>query len=302
MTVSAPVRERLRAEARVVEARLRQLVAPGRGVPPRLRRAMAHSLLGGGKRLRPVLLLWCRDAFAAGRRARVPRRAALDAACALELLHTYSLIHDDLPAMDDDVLRRGRPTCHVRFGEATAILAGDALQALAFEVLGSLGPPAAEPVRILAAAAGPAGMVGGQQLDMELEGVPLTAAAVRRIHAGKTARLIAAALACGAWLGGAGRRRVAAVEAAGIEAGLAFQAADDLLDATATTAELGKTAGKDAASGKPTWVRLGGEEAAAGRARRHGRRAGRLLTAALPAGEPAERLLALVELLWRRRR
>jgi geranylgeranyl pyrophosphate synthase len=294
----------LEGSRREVEGALRTLVRGGRGVPERLRRAMAHSLLGGGKRLRPILLLWCHDAFAVrARRGAATRDAVLRAACALEMLHTYSLIHDDLPAMDDDDLRRGRPSCHKAFDEATAILAGDGLQAWAFEILAAAGGErAGKLVAAVAAAVGPAGMVGGQQLDLDAEGGPVTPAQVRRIHVGKTARLLAAALEAGALLGGAGdtpRRRVAE---AGLQLGLAFQASDDVLDVTGDAAVLGKTAGKDAAAGKATWVALEGVEAATRRVRRLGLRGERLLTAALPAGPAADRLTGLARKMWERDR
>jgi geranylgeranyl diphosphate synthase, type II len=300
---SADLARALKQEQRAVEAALRAVLRDEPGVPPTLRRAMAHSLLGGGKRLRPVLLLWAYDAVAAKRRPVVGRAAALRAAAGVELLHTYSLIHDDLPAMDDDVLRRGRPTCHVVFGEATAILAGDGLQARGFGVLAAAGGPRAGAlVERLAAAVGPAGMVGGQQDDLEAEGRPVTAALVARIHRGKTARLLASALAAGADLGGATPRTVARVEAAGLKLGLAFQGADDLLDVTGTDADLGKTAGKDAAAGKATWIRVEGLAAARRRTERLGRAGVRELGAALPAGPARERLLALGNLMWRRDR
>ncbi len=301
--VSGPA-DPLRQERLRVERRLRELVRGEPGVPARLRAAMAHSLFGGGKRLRPVLLLWAWDAARAGRRGRPPlgRDAALSAACAVEMIHTYSLIHDDLPAMDDDVLRRGRPTCHVRYGEATAILAGDALQALAFATLARLGPAAAAAGAELAAAAGPGGMVGGQQLDMDAEGSPPRAALIRAIHGRKTAALIAGSLAAGALLAGAPSRRVEALRAAGRRLGLAFQAADDLLDVVGSAASAGKSLGKDEAAGKMTWVRLEGLAAARRRAAREGRRGQRELVSALPAGPAAARLAALCGTFWERAR
>jgi geranylgeranyl pyrophosphate synthase len=302
MPESALARDLLR-EQKAFETALAGELRAGRGVPPRLRQAMAHSLLGGGKRLRPVLLLWTYDAVAERRRPVVARTGALRAAAGLEMIHTYSLIHDDLPAMDDDVLRRGQPTCHVVFGEATAILAGDGLQARGFELLALGGGPAGgSVVGRVAAAVGPGGMVGGQQADLEAEGRPVTAAMVRAIHLGKTARLLAAALATGAHLGGATPRTVAAVEAAGLRLGLAFQGADDLLDVTGTAGELGKTAGKDAAAGKATWVRVEGLDAARRRTRRLGEQGLTDLRAALPAGPARERLLALGAMMWRRDR
>lgn len=293
----------LARDRRLVERALAAALRAEPGVPTRLRQAMAHSLLGGGKRLRPVLLLWAWDAAAARRRPVVGRAQALQAAVGLEMIHTYSLIHDDLPAMDDDVLRRGRPTCHVAFDEATAILAGDGLQARGFGLLAvGGGARGAQLVARVAEAVGPAGMVGGQQADLEAEGRPVTAAVVRRIHLGKTARLLAAALAGGAELGGATPRAVSRVEAAGLALGLAFQGADDLLDVTGTAAGLGKTAGKDAAAGKATWVRVEGLEAARRRTRRLGEQGLRDLGQALPAGPARERLLALGALMWQRDR
>ena len=293
---------RLAADRRRVEARLAVLLRAETGTPPRLRAAMAHSLLGGGKRLRPLLLLWAYDACVEGRRRPAPlaRRGAVDAACAVEMIHTYSLIHDDLPAMDDDVLRRGRPTCHVAFDEATAILAGDGLQALAFAVLARLGAASAAAAAEIAVAAGPGGLVGGQQEDLLAPSRRLTPGLIQGIHRRKTAALIAAALAAGAALAGAAPRRVAAVRAAGLRLGLAFQAADDLLDVEGTQRLVGKGTGKDAAAGKATWVRLEGAAAARRRARRLGERGQRELAASLPAGGAARRLVELAGRLWDR--
>jgi geranylgeranyl diphosphate synthase type II len=249
-----------------VDAELRRAMSRLRGCPSRLREAMSYSLFGGGKRLRPVLLLWtyaaCRQQR--GRRARGPLSGALAAACALEMLHTYSLIHDDLPAMDDDVLRRGRPTCHVAFDEATAILAGDGLHAAAFAVLADIGPAAAYLGRLVAGAVGPTGMVGGQMADLLAEGVPVDARAVRRIHERKTARLIAASLVGGGWLAGAATDQLTHLDRGGLSLGLAFQGADDLLDVTADAGQLGKTPGKDAAAQKATWLRVEGLAAGPG--------------------------------------
>ena len=266
--------------------------------------AMGHSLMGGGKRLRPILALWAFDALAEGpRQTPVDRQAVGDAACALEMLHTYSLIHDDLPAMDDDDLRRGRPTCHVAFDEATAILAGDGLQALAFCVLARSGGPLAGPlVDLVGRAVGPAGMVGGQQNDLDAEGCAADVALVRRIHRDKTARLLAAALCSGALLSGTDPATLARIEKAGLDLGLAFQGADDILDVTASSTQLGKTVGKDEAAGKATWVRVEGLEAAQRRTTRLGRAGLRELEVALPAGEARDRLLALTAMMWNRDR
>jgi geranylgeranyl pyrophosphate synthase len=293
-------REDLRVAAREVESVLRRELRGRRAGPPRLRQAMAHSLFGGGKRLRPVLALWTWEAL--GGRRGVDRPTVLRAAAALEMIHTYSLIHDDLPAMDDDVLRRGRPTCHVAFDEGTAVLAGDGLQALAFGTLARCGPRAAELVGLAADAAGPAGMVGGQQLDLDAEGHEVTVAEVRRIHDGKTAAMIALALAVGGVCRGADDATIDGLLAAGRALGLAFQGADDLLDVTASRADLGKTPGKDAASGKATWVRIEGIERARQRTRRLGRQGRRLLAAQLADSGAAARLLALADYMWQRDR
>jgi farnesyl diphosphate synthase len=299
--MTAPDLERsLVEERRRIEASLRLLVGGEPGVPPRLRQAMRHSLLAGGKRLRPILLLWTWDAFSGGRRRTpVSREDALICASALEMLHTYSLIHDDLPAMDNDDLRRGRPTCHVAFDEATAILAGDGLQALAFGLLARKGGQLAGPlVGLVADAVGPAGMVGGQQHDLDAEGKPVTAAMVRRIHKGKTARLLVAAAEAGALLGGAGGAARENLGAAMLDLGLAFQGADDVLDVVSTGEALGKSVGKDAAAGKATWVRVEGLAKARQRVERQGRHGLAGLGKVLPAGPSREQLLALAGLLW----
>jgi len=297
-------RQAMIAERRAVEGTLRAELAACRGVPPRLRRAMAHSLFGGGKRLRPIILLWTYDALAGGRRApgATPRDTAIRVAAALEMLHTYSLIHDDLPAMDDDVLRRGRPTCHVAFDEGTAILAGDGLQSLAFAVLAEAGSRAAELVRRAASAAGPAGMVGGQQRDLDAEGQAVTVNDVRRIHAGKTAAMISLAFAAGGVCRGAPQPVIDRLASAGRWLGLAFQGADDLLDLSAAQQDLGKTPGKDAARGKATWVRVEGPARARVRTHRYGRRGLRDLQPLLATGPAADRLLDLARYLWRRDR
>jgi geranylgeranyl pyrophosphate synthase len=237
--------------------------------------AMRYSVFAGGKRLRPILTLAAADAVA--RRSHDDAVRAIDlalpAACALELIHTYSLIHDDLPAMDNDTLRRGRPTLHVVYGEGIAILAGDGLQAAAFALLArepaDSGNPglAARKLRalmIIADGAGPAGMVGGQAIDLQAAGqarggrVALDADGVRGMHARKTGALIRAAAASGAVLAGGDGTVVAAIDRFAADAGLAFQIVDDILDVEGKPAELGKTAGKDAASAKPTYPSLYG--------------------------------------------
>jgi geranylgeranyl diphosphate synthase type II len=249
-----------------VNAAIDRFAPPASSRPARVHEAMRYSLEAGGKRLRPVLTL----AVAA-----LHRRAAeaAAAAAAIEFIHTYSLIHDDLPAMDDDEMRRGRPTCHVRYDEATAILAGDALLTLGLTLPATayVDRPAlaAALVRELGAAAGSVCLIGGQMEDMLAEGTAASADAVRFIHEGKTAALIAAATACGALVGGASGAEVDDAREFGRRLGLAFQAIDDVLDSTATSEALGKTAGKDARAGKATLVAAIGLEGARAEAAAH---------------------------------
>ncbi len=256
------------AEARtLVEAHLaRVLPRVGHG-PPRLAEALRYSVEAGGKRLRPALALAAARALG-GRDADV-----LPFAGALELVHTYSLIHDDLPAMDDDALRRGKPTSHVVFGEALAILAGDGLHSLAFETLLAGTPDAAlarDLALLLARAAGPAGMVGGQVEDLAAAGAPPEHGRLERIHAGKTAALLAAAAEGGARAAGAAGPAQAALRAYGTHLGLSFQIIDDVLDETGSVVVLGKTPGKDRAGSKMTYPALEGVAAARARAQREG--------------------------------
>jgi len=219
--------------------------------PTVIHRAMRHSVFAGGKRLRPLLCLAAAEACGGN------REDAMPAACAVELLHTYSLVHDDLPAMDDDDLRRGHPTCHKVFGEAIGILCGDALLTEAFAVLANAKSTprhsTASMVRELARAGDSRHMIGGQVLDLEGEKTPATRASLKRIHEAKTAALLTAALRLGAMSANATPRTMEALTAFGHALGLAFQVVDDILDETATTAELGKTAGKDAAAAKATY-------------------------------------------------
>jgi geranylgeranyl pyrophosphate synthase len=237
---------------------------------------MRYSLLGGGKRLRPVLLLAAADAVARPRRSRQALEAALPAACAVEFIHTYSLIHDDLPAMDNDSLRRGRPTLHTVYGDGVAILAGDGLQAEAFALMAS-EPHSSDPaivrrkvdaLRIVAQAAGACGMVGGQTVDIQAAGqvpghaVALTPDGLRTMHLQKTGALIRASAVAGAIMGGGGGEAVTAIGRWAADVGLAFQIVDDILDVEGTDAALGKTAGKDAAGAKPTYTSLFGLEQA----------------------------------------
>lgn len=236
--------------------------------PAGLGEVMRYAVQGGGKRLRPLLALAACEAVEGA------PQAALRAACAVELIHAYSLVHDDMPCMDNDVLRRGKPTVHVRFGQAQALLAGDALQALAFEILtpepsaaASADIPAdmqAALCRLLARAAGADGMAGGQAIDLASVGLPLTEPELRAMHRRKTGALLLASVRMGAACAAHPLPAAAlqALDAYGQALGLAFQVVDDVLDVTADSALLGKTAGKDAAAGKPTYVSLLGLEAA----------------------------------------
>jgi len=238
------------------ESALTQALPTPSHAPKRLHDAMRYAVLGGGKRVRPLL------AFAAGELAMADSNPVQQAAVAVELIHAYSLVHDDMPAMDDDVLRRGRPTVHVEFDEATALLVGDALQSLAFEVLAQPGlvEDAATQIRmlnLLAAAAGSHGMAGGQAIDLDSVGKPLELPELEFMHILKTGALIRASVNLGALCG----RAMSDAEMNKLDhyakcVGLAFQVVDDVLDAEASTATLGKTAGKDAASNKPTYVSL----------------------------------------------
>ena len=266
----------LETQRRTVDAALDAWV-PVAAEPPLVWEAMRYSLLGGGKRLRPVLALAAAEAVAEvqGTPPDRARRLALPAACALELIHTYSLVHDDLPAMDNDVLRRGRPTAHVVHGEGLAILAGDALLTEAFALLArepadAAGLDALElasrkvaAIRLVAEAAGAAGMVGGQAIDLRAASAgapPLDAASLRDMHARKTGALIRASALAGATMAGASDALCAAVAEYAAHVGLAFQIVDDILDVEGASADLGKTAGKDAAAGKPTYPSLYGLE------------------------------------------
>ena len=243
-----------------VERGIEELTPPADTRPARLHEAMRYSLQAGGKRLRPVLLLATADTFG-------PRVNPLAAAIALECLHTYSLVHDDLPCMDNDDLRRGRPTAHKQFDEATALLAGDALLTFAFQLLArhyADSPTIATALlREIADAAGSERLIGGQMEDLLAEKkAGTTANELDFIHHNKTAAMIAAALSAGALCGGVDESRLASLRDAGRHLGLAFQIVDDILDATADTATLGKTAGKDARAGKATYVSVHGLDAA----------------------------------------
>ena len=256
--------------------RVEQALSDGVGVgaPAGLGEAMRYAVLDGGKRLRPLLVLAARQAVAVadGEASAGFDEAALRAACAVELIHAYSLVHDDMPCMDNDVLRRGKPTVHVQFGQAQALLAGDALQALAFELLAPEGADVPEPVqarlcRLLARAAGAQGMAGGQAIDLAHVGCGMTEDALRHMHRLKTGALLQASVLMGAHCGNAAPAALQALADYGAALGLAFQVVDDILDVTQDSATLGKTAGKDAEQGKPTYVSLLGLERAQAYAR-----------------------------------
>jgi geranylgeranyl diphosphate synthase type II len=276
----------------LVEARLAWHLEQCAGAPATLREAMAYSLLAGGKRLRPILALAACDAVG-GR-----DEQAIDAGCAVELIHTYSLIHDDLPAMDDDDFRRGRPTSHKKFGEAMAILAGDALVTEAFRVAAHerAGREAqvAEVVFELARAAGAVGMVGGQVIDIEATGKPIDVAALERLHRAKTGELLLVSVRAGARLGSAdpmnNNDALERLSIYGRALGLAFQIVDDVLDVTADLATLGKDPGSDREAGKTTFVDLLGVDGARARA---GQVMDEGVAALAPLGARAEALRAL---------
>ena len=267
MTAPETITHYLSRRATEVNEWLSRLLPSEETPPQQLHRAMRYSLLAGGKRIRPTLVLASGEALGAETDQLMP------AACAIEMIHTYSLIHDDLPAMDNDDLRRGRPTCHKAFGEAVAILAGDALLTLSFRVLAATSP-SLDPerqVRVIhefAAAAGSTyGMIGGQVADIENEGKPVDQHTLEYIHRAKTGALIAASAAAGGIIAGASFDEIERLRAYGQRIGLAFQIADDILDVTSTSEQLGKTPGKDQAANKATYPAIHGMEASKERAR-----------------------------------
>jgi geranylgeranyl pyrophosphate synthase len=297
--MTSPLESRLVAWRRRVEAELDRWLPSDAAVPARLHAAMRYSVLAPGKRIRPALV------YATAETLAVPLEHVDAAACAVEMIHAYSLIHDDLPAMDDDDLRRGRPTCHRAFDEATAILAGDSLQVLAFKVLAShpgLAPAAATRMRlieILADASGTAGMAGGQALDLGAEGRRLELGEVVQIHALKTAALIRAsvvmAASCAPLLDQAA---LEALGACGTAVGLAFQVQDDLLDVEGDVAVTGKATGSDEARAMPTYPAVAGLDAARARVRELHEEASRVLEHHGWQGSP---LAALADWLTTRR-
>lgn len=286
------------AECRaLIDERLDNLIPAEAREPSSVHGAIRWSLFAGGKRLRPALVL------AAGRAFGAADAQLLDTACALEMVHTYSLIHDDLPAMDDDDLRRGRPTCHIRFGEATAILAGDVLQTLAFQTIAEderLAPGVR--VRVMSevarAAGTPDGMVAGQAYDLDAESRAVTGEELERIHRHKTGALITAAVRCSALIAGASASELEAVTRYASALGLLFQITDDLLDVTATAEDLGKTPGKDARSRKATYAAIYGLDAARERAQAVYQEA---LTALDELERPSPTLRAIARFILERR-
>ena len=281
MTPPADLEEYLRAQRVHIDAALDRALPTAPGCPAVIAEAMRYSVFAGGKRVRPILTLAAAEAVAASQPspgdspASSPLELALPAACAIELIHTYSLIHDDLPAMDDDTLRRGRPTAHVVYGEGIAILAGDGLLTEAFGLL-ARNPETEDPVlrrrklralACVAEAAGASGMVGGQAIDLQVAGrtpqgqaEPLSTEDLRAMHRRKTGALIRAATVTGAIMVGGSSTLIEAIDAYASHLGLAFQIVDDILDVEGAATELGKTAGKDAAAGKPTYPSVYGLE------------------------------------------
>jgi farnesyl diphosphate synthase len=288
MSASFDVKAWMQPHLARVEAALTAGIA--QSSPADLGEAMRYAVLDGGKRLRPLLVLATAEAVGGD------MAAALRAACAIELIHAYSLVHDDMPCMDNDVLRRGKPTVHVQFGEAQALLAGDALQTLAFEFLTPLDGSVSAAVQaacvgLLARASGYQGMAGGQAIDLASVGHRLTEAQLRQMHRLKTGALLLCSVQMGAACGtGVSASTHAALQQFGEAMGLAFQVVDDILDVTADSATLGKTAGKDAAADKPTYVALMGLAPAQ---RLADQLAAQAAQALLDTGLPAERLAAL---------
>jgi geranylgeranyl diphosphate synthase type II len=282
-----------------VEPALDRALPPEDAWPETVHRAVRYSLFAGGKRIRPVLVL------AAGEAVGGAREQVLPFACAVEMIHTYSLIHDDLPAMDDDDLRRGKPTLHKAFGEAIAILAGDALLTRAFHLLAEV-PADLDETRLrrrvqataeLGEACGTTGLIGGQVMDLESEGRAIDALALERLHRAKTGALLSACVRGGALLGGATETELALLTRYAAAIGLAFQVVDDVLDATEGADRLGKTAGKDEAAGKATYVSIHGLDRAREMA---AALCGEALEALEPLGPRAERLAEIARLIVNR--
>ncbi|MBS1855049.1 MAG: polyprenyl synthetase family protein [Acidobacteria bacterium] len=290
------LREYLAQQQKLVDAELDRLVPPETSAPETIHRAMRYSLFAGGKRIRPILCI------EAARTVSDADDGVTAAACALEMIHTYSLIHDDLPALDNDDYRRGKPTNHKVFGDAMAILAGDALLTIAFQVLAELPAPAARVVKLigeLSTASGTVGgMIGGQVADLEGEGKAPEAALLESIHRAKTGALLRASLRMGAIYAGADEGQYQALSRYGQHIGLAFQIVDDILDVEASSEALGKTAGKDAAQHKITFPAVYGLETSRLMAQGECRHAHAVLE---PFGGRAQRLHELADLIVQRK-
>mgnify|MGYP004485994747 FL=1 len=288
---------KIEAMRSLTEAALEQYVQPEKLPQKTIYEAMRYSLLSGGKRLRPILMLLSCEACGGHAEDAVPF------ACALEMVHTYSLIHDDLPAMDNDELRRGMPTNHVKFGEAMAILAGDALLNRAFEIASSKSSIPADrtvaAIRILSEASGAYGMIGGQVIDIESENKAITAEELKHLHALKTGAIIRAAGKMGAVIAGAEQKKMDALDAFCLNLGIAFQIQDDILDVTGTEETLGKPIGSDAENGKTTYITLYGKERAGELSEEYTKRA---VDALSVFGEEKKYLVALAEHLTNRRK
>ena len=288
----------LKRHGDAVTEHLRSLSQRYAEAPPRLLESIQYSLMAGGKRLRPALVLECFAACATEPQDAVAKRSAMAAASAMELIHTFSLVHDDLPAMDDDDLRRGQPTNHKKFGEAMAILAGDAMVTMAFELLATDAEPSVAPamVRELASNSGPAGMIGGQVLDIDGENQQLSLEGLQSIHRMKTGALLTASCRLGV-ISARQADHLPAITAFGRHMGLAFQIVDDILDVTSTPQQLGKATNKDAGRGKNTYPSLMGLEASR-------QEAAKQLSAALdslvPFGGRADGLRALAKFVVER--
>jgi farnesyl diphosphate synthase len=295
-TMRAGFDDWMKAVQLTMEIALDELLPPAAQNPARLHQAMRYAVLDGGKRVRPLLV------FAAGALFDAPQAVLCRAAAALEMIHAYSLVHDDMPCMDDDALRRGKPTVHVQYDEACALLVGDALQSQAFLVLSEVEAAPARTVdmlRLLAHASGSNGMCGGQAIDLASVGLNLSLAQLEQMHQLKTGALLRASVLLGALAG----KTLTAAETAALDAyaaavGLAFQVVDDVLDATADSATLGKTAGKDAADNKPTYVSILGLEPSRLLAEKLRQDAHAAL---LPFGEQAQRLRQLADLIVQRK-
>ena len=294
--MSAHFQDWMKSTQQQFEVLLASFLPSTDAIPAKLHEAMRYAALDGGKRVRPLLV------YAAGFMFDAPADLLARAAAALEMIHAYSLVHDDMPCMDDDALRRGKPTVHVKYDEATALLVGDALQAQAFLVLAEAESESSRQVamlRLLAQAAGSTGMCGGQAIDLASVGIALTVGQLEQMHRLKTGALLRASVIMGAMCGKTlSAAEVAALDAYASAIGLAFQVVDDVLDATADSATLGKTAGKDAADNKPTYVSLLGLEASQALAKKLCDDAHAAL---LPFGEKAHILRNLADLIVQRK-